>query len=175
MRQTIYYCVIGLGVLTGIVVLVRQFVSRERLDPPNVLAEQILENSPTEQRIRAAHDMVRHGSQARSEMHRVMSDLRTDDPEVMAATIEAAAAARCWQSLPRLFELMEHQDVRVRGKAGAAVGVIMGADYYFRAADPPEERAAKLALIKETYQHMNRRRILEQFYEGAAEGGANPR
>ena len=44
------------------------------------------------------------------------------------------------ESLPVLLKAMDDPDVLIRGRAGAAVQVIMGQDYQFRPDAPPEER-----------------------------------
>mgnify|MGYP000454058467 CR=1 FL=1 len=170
MRQTVYYGIIGLGILWGAVLLVRWLWFGDRLAPPSVLADRILNAPSAEEKISAAHDMVRHGPVARAEMDRVLATFRTDDPAVAVAVFDAAAAAKCWRSLPKLFDWMEHPDARIRGKAGSAVSVIMGADYFFRASDPPEKRAETLARIKMVYQRLQPE--LEAIFERGAAAGA---
>ena len=148
MRNTLYYPILGAGVLIGVVVLGIWLWSRDRLDPPEVLADRILNSPSAEERAAAARDMIRHGTRAREEIGRVLAGYQGDEPEVMVPLLQAAMKARTWQSLPQLFELMEHSDPRIRGKAGAAASRIMGADYYFRADDPPQQRAEVLTRMK---------------------------
>lgn len=170
MRQTVYYVIIGLGILWGAVLLARWLWFGDRLAPPSVLADRILNAPSADEKISAARDMVRHGPAARSEMDRVLAGFRSDDPAVMVAVFEAAASAKCWRNLPKLFEWMEHPDARVRGKAASAVSAIMGADYFFRASDPPEQRAETLARIKMVYQRLGPE--LEAIFERGAASGA---
>jgi hypothetical protein len=163
MRNTGYYLILGAGVLAGLVVLGMWLWPEQRLDPPEVLQQRILSSPSVDEQAAAARDMVRHGRRARPQINRVLTEYRDDRPEVMVPLLQAAQKARTWQSLPRLFALMEHPDPRVRGKAGAAAREIMGADYYFRANDPPEDRARVLARIRAIYQQMKPE--LEQFYQ----------
>lgn len=166
MRQIIYGLIIAGGVIAALVSAVRWLWPDEpRLDPPQVLEEQVRSATSTEQKVEAARQLVRHGPQASPQIGRLLREYRADEPEVMVPLLEAAGKARRWQELPRLFELMEHPDVRIRGKAGAAARVIMGADYGFRATDPPQKRAEDLARMKAIYREMLPR--LQEFYGGA--------
>ncbi len=110
----------------------------------------------------AARDLIQHGRNARGVAGRTLEQYRGNDPEVLIALIQATAKAGDWESVPRLVELMEHPDVRVRGKAGAAVCIIMGADYGFRAEDPPQKRREAIRLINQIYPTMKKK--LEQHY-----------
>ncbi len=126
MRQAVYGAIIAGGVATALVAAVRWLWPDEpRLDPPPVLEEQVLSATTTEQKVEAARQLVRHGPQASPQIGRLLRDYRDDEPEVMVPLLEAAGKARRWQELPRLFELMEHPDPRIRGKAGAAARTIM--------------------------------------------------
>jgi len=160
--------VIAGGVIAALVALVRWLVpDQPPLEPPEVLEEQVLSAPDTEQKAYAARQLVRHGVQARPQIRRLLREYHENEPEVMVPILEAAGKARCWQDLPRLFELMEHPDPRIRGKAGAAARTIMGADYGFRATDPPEKRAKDLARMKAIYREM--RQDLERFYSGSGQ------
>jgi hypothetical protein len=126
---------------------------REPLDPPEVLQERILSSGSGAEQAQAARDMVRHSEPARGAVHRALADYRGNDAGVLVPLAQSAMKTRDWRSIPRLFELMEHPDPKVRGKAGAAASVIMGADYGFHADAPPAERAEVLARMR--YIHEN--------------------
>jgi hypothetical protein len=98
--------------------------------------------------------MIRHGRRARVEVGRALANYRGEEPEVLVPLVQATMKAGSWQSLPRLFQLMEHSDPRIRGKAGAAASGLMGADYYFRADDSPEKREEILARMRVIYERM---------------------
>jgi hypothetical protein len=164
MRNVVCYLIIAVGLLTGIVVLCTRFWPEEQLDTPEVLADQIVQGESLEQQIIAARKMIRHGSQARGEVERVLVEYRGDDPEVIIPLVQAAGKAKAWRSIPNLFELMEHPDRQIRGKAGAAVRRIMGADYYFRAGDPEAKRKEKLDMMKRTYKVLKPE--LARLYDG---------
>ncbi|MHC4181327.1 MAG: hypothetical protein ACYSWU_27840 [Planctomycetota bacterium] len=163
MRQTVYYVIIGIGVLTGIVVLAVWLWPEDRPDPPEVLQDRILNSPSVKERAAAAREMVYHGPAARPQVNRVLDQYKGNEPEVMVPLLQASMKTGAWQSLPKLFKLMEHPDPRIRGKAGAAASKIMGADYYFRADDPPQERAKVLARMKDIYEQMKPR--LNEYYE----------
>jgi hypothetical protein len=110
----------------------------------------------------AARALLQHGKAARGVAGRTLEQYRGNDPEVLIPLIQATAKAGDWESVPRLVELMEHPDVRVRGKAGAAVRIIMGADYGFRAEDPPHKRREAIKLINQIYPTMKNK--LQQHY-----------
>jgi len=126
----------------------------ERLDPPEVLEQRVLQGPTVEVQSKAAADMVRHGEQARPVVRRTLAEYRGNDPDVLMPLAQGAMKQRDWQSLPRLFELMEHPDPRVRGKAGAAAAVIMDADYGFRAEAPPDKRREALLRIRLIHSNM---------------------
>lgn len=172
MRKTVYYLILGAGALSGVAVLAFCFWPGERLDPPEVLEDRILNSPSVEEQAAAARDMVRHGQGARTEVGRVLTKYEGNHPDVMVPLLQAAMKARTWRSLPRLFQLMEDPDPRIRGKAGAAARKIMGADYYFRADDPPAERAAALARMKAIYEQM--KPDLPGFYEGRKQEPSPP-
>lgn len=123
-----------------------------RVDPPEVLLERELHGDSVEVQVQAAQDMLQHGEEARPFARRALAEYRGNEPEVLVQLAQGVAKQRDWRSLPRLFELMEHDDPLVRGRAGAAVATIMGADYGFRANAPPEERRKVLAFIRHTHQ-----------------------
>lgn len=167
MRNTGYHLIIGAAVLTGTVFLCVYFWPGRRLDPPEVLEHRILNSRSAEERAHAARGMVRHGGRARVEVRRALARYKGDDPEVVVPLLQATAKARDWRSLPQLFKLMEHPDPRVRGKAGAAARTIMGADYFFRADDPPRKRKEVLARMIAIYRRMLP--DLQRFYEDQKE------
>jgi len=130
--------------------------SAQREDPPQVLQERVLQGNSPEVQSQAAQDMVKYkaSEEARPFVHQALAEYRGNDPEVLVPLVQGVLKQRDYKSLPRLFDLMEHPDPRVRGKAGAAVSEIMGADYGFHAADPPEKRREVLKHIRAIYPKM---------------------
>ena len=59
---------------------------------------------------------------------------------------------RDYRSMPSLLDLLEHEDSLVRGRAGAAVQKILGADFGFRANLPEDQRAKVIAVIRHDYE-----------------------
>jgi hypothetical protein len=138
--------------------------SNVHLDPPDVLRERVVQGPTVEVRAEAASDLVRHDEAAhvQSEVHSAVAEYHGTEPEVLVPLARAVAKQRDWRSLPRMFDLMEHPDPKVRGKAGAAVKVICGADYGFRAEDPPAKRQEALRRIRAIQATMVPK--LEEFY-----------
>lgn len=132
------------------------------LDPPEVVAKRLAKTEPTEQRVEAAQDLVRHGAAALPQIQTAIKQHARDEPEVVAPLIQAAMRAEDYQSLPELFDLMEHPDERIRGRAGAAVQRLMGADYGFRAKLSRAERSKIVAQIRSEYVVLKGR--LEEVY-----------
>jgi HEAT repeat protein len=67
---------------------------------------------------------------------------------VRAAAADALGAMGDSQSMPQLLAAMEDANAAVRGRAGVAVQRILGADFFFRANDPPEKREDTLQRIR---------------------------
>lgn len=152
--KNVQYVVLALGALILVVILAVSFWPEGVPDPPEVLEERIVSGETVEQRAEAARDMIYHGEAARGYAGEALSRYERSEPEVLVPLVQSVQKARDWRSIPRLFELMEHPDPLIRGKAGAAASKIMGADYFFRANDPPEKRAEALARMKEIYANM---------------------
>jgi hypothetical protein len=167
-NNTVYFIIIGVGVVVGLVMLgLRMLPEEEKIEPPQVLAEQILQSkTPVKQRAIAARKMIVHGRAARPEIRRVVESYKGNDPEVIIPLVQATAKANNYQSIPRLFELMEHPDVRIRGKAGAAVRKMMGADYGFRATDSKQKREEKLNMMRRAHGQMLNDGVLSKLYDG---------
>jgi len=123
-----------------------------------------VETAPTEvERSQAARDLVRHGEAAREEIHTALVRKQPEEPEVIAPLLQATMKVRDHRSLPTAIDLLDHPDPLVRGRAGAAVREILGADFGFRANDPPEKRAKVVAMIKADYANAHQR--IGEFYE----------
>jgi HEAT repeat protein len=121
--------------------------------PPEVLATESLGNGPLVVRERAAIELADYGERALPQLRQVFRESTV--PEVRAAAILGISQAKDWQSVPELLNAMEDESLLVRGRAGAAVRDLIGADYHFRAEDPPEKRAAILSEIRRVYHVMN--------------------
>ena len=69
-------------------------------------------------------------------------------PESRAEAAAQLGAMRDRQSMPQLIAALEDDDLNVRARANAAVIQILGADFFFRADDPPERRRQAVERIK---------------------------
>jgi hypothetical protein len=134
----------------------------ERLEPPEVLQERVLQGTTVEVQAEAAQAMVRHGPAAQPFIRQALAEYRGNDADVLVPLLQGAQRQRDWRNMNRLFELMEHADPRVRGKAGAAVVEIMGADYGFAASDPPAKRREVLGRMRAVYEKMKPK--VEEYY-----------
>lgn len=167
-REKIYYSAIGGGLLCFVLIIVWQVWPDpiEPLDPPGVLAQR-LETAPPDQKVKAANDFVRHGEAARSEVRSALSQHQRHEPEVVAPLLQATMKNRDYRSMPTLLDLLEHEDPIVRGRAGAAIQKILGADLGFRANAPDEERTRVIKLIRQDYENGMSR--MHEFYSGQRE------
>lgn len=161
-KQHVYCLVIALGIVAPIVSCYLCQSTEEKLDPPEVLSERVLNEDSTEAQVEAARELVRYGEPtrtdyqpaARREIRRALARSHGKDPEVRKTLLQAAMKMRDWRSVPEVFKAMEDPDPAIRGRAGAAARIIMGADFYFRANDPPEKRAEIIAVMKREYERM---------------------
>lgn len=153
-REPIYYAVIGVGVLAivGVVVWNTWPEQREPLPPPQVLAEQLDNATTKEERVEAARAFIRHGDAARVEVRAALEQHKQYEAEVVAPLLQATMKNRDYRSLPTLIDLLEDEDPNVRGRAGAAIQKILGADFGFRANLPKEEREKIIEFIKQDYE-----------------------
>lgn len=167
-RQKIYYLIIALNVTVVSVAGAMYAFSgvdspKERpLDPPQVVVQRLKTAEKKAARVKAARDLIRHGERARVEIRSAVREHQHDDPEVLAPLVQATMKTRDHRSMPTLIELLEHPDPLVRGRAGAAIQKILGADFGYRANDPPQQRAKIVELIKQDYQNAQDR--IREFY-----------
>ena len=165
-RDHVYYAIIGAGLLTivGLVIWQVRPEPEEPLDPPEVLVQKLNSNASKEEKVKAARDFIRHGEAARREVRVAVNQHQQYDREVVAPLLQATAKNRDYRSMPTLLKLLEHKDPLVRGRAGAAVQKILGADFGFDARATPEERARVIKMIKEDYQN-GMGRLLEFYHD----------
>jgi len=139
----------------------------DRLDPPDVLLERVVRGDSVKIQTKAAQDMLQHGEEARPFARRALAEYTGNDPAVLMPLVQGIAKQRDWRSIPRLFTLMEHDDPGVRGRAGAAVVTIMGADYGFRANDAPQVRRETLKNMRAIHTSLLPK--LQKFYASQEE------
>lgn len=149
-RETVYYSIIGSAVvIVGLVTyLSRRSAPQSTLPAPRDLQQQVAAEAPTETKVHAARNLIRHGRAARTEVRQSLERHESQPPAVVVPLLQATAKNRDHRSLPTLVQLLEHPDSEVRGQAGVAVRKILGADFGFRANDPPDKRAKAVAHIK---------------------------
>lgn len=164
-RDHIYYTVIGAGLLIIIAAVLWTTWpdAEEPLAPPVALAQQISSNAPKEEKVKAAQDFIRHGEAARVEIRTALDSYEQQPPEVVAPLLQATMKTRDYRSMPTLLKLLEHEDPVVRGRAGAAVQKILGADFGFRANASESERKKVIATIKQDYANSAAR--INEFYK----------
>ena len=76
----------------------------------------------------------------------------SDSPEVRADSAGRLGAWHDRQSMPQLIAALDDDDLNVRARAGAAVIEILGADFLFRADDPPQRRRQAVERIKKHWE-----------------------
>jgi hypothetical protein len=155
---------IVVGVFLFVCVIAYVAWPRQEMEPPEVLQEQIISGDSDEEKIAAAQKLIKHGRKARPQVRKTIESVQQQIAKVekpkdtqvrlVAPLMQAAVSSGDWQSIPRLFDLMEHPDPRIRGRAGAAAQELLGADYYWRANDPPDKRKRLLNLMRDQYERM---------------------
>ena len=168
-REPIYYTTIGGGLLVIVAIAIWQFWPEhvEPLPPPAEVAQTLDNSSQTEQQVAAANQFVRHGPAARQEVRTALNQHQRYDPEVVEPLVQASMKNRDYRSMPTLMELLNHEDVMVRGRAGAAVTKILGVDVGYRAEMPEPERKKMIEAIRMTYE--NSLPQLREHYAGQSE------
>ena len=168
-REQIYYTTIGCGVLIIVGVVVWQVWPEpvEPLPPPGVLAQTLDSSASKEEKVKAANGFVRHGPVARLEVRSALSQHKVYEPEVVEPLVQATMKNRDYRSVPALIELLDHPDPLVRGRAGAAITKIIGADMGYRANMPEAERKKMIKAIEFTYREALPQ--LQRHYSGQTE------
>jgi HEAT repeat protein len=134
---------------------------REDLGSPQALAEEALQAPTLKQRESAARRMVRIGKPAAQHLRRVLVESKT--PEVRAACIQGLATHWDYDGMPALLDALEDESPLVRGRAGAAVEKMLGADFGFRFDDPPEKRAKSVNTLRQEWARMQNSPVLEDW------------
>ena len=94
-------------------------------------------------------------------------DMKSTSPEVRAAAADQLGHLRDFDAMPLLLAAMDDEDVEVRGRAGTAVGKILGVDFYFRADDPPTERRQAKARMTQLWEAWQKKGVHLRPAEGA--------
>lgn len=123
-----------------------------RASTPEQLAEQALSGENPIAQTRAAAQLSTQG--AAPQLREVIA--RTRNPEVRATAAQALGDLEDFQSVPELLRLCDDPSPLVRGRAGAAVTNIIGMDFFFKADDPPKERATAIESMRRAYDQMRR-------------------
>lgn len=124
----------------------------------------VLEGETAAVRAGGAQGLLELGKQARAQIRRAIEEYEDGEVEVLLPLIRAVQRAEAWRGLPRLFDLMESTDRRIRGRAGAAAQQLMGAAYGFAAGAAEPERAAVIARMREAYEIPSYQARLQEFY-----------
>lgn len=124
--------------------------SGDRLRSPEELTRVALTGGSDADKEQAALDLARSGEAAREPLRRVLAE--SSNPDVRAAAIQGLGELRDGDSLPDLIKLLEDPSDKVRGRAGVAVGNIIGIDFRFNATDSQTGRAKAVKAIKQAYE-----------------------
>lgn len=80
------------------------------------------------------------------------AELQSTSAETRAAAADQLGHLRDFDAMPLLLPAMDDESAEVRGRAGAAVGKILGVDFYYRADDPPVERRQAVARLTQLWE-----------------------
>lgn len=119
---------------------------------PEQLAEQALSAENPIAQARATTELRTRG--AAPQLREVMAQTR--DAEVRATAAQALGDLEDFQSVPELLTLCDDASPLVRGRAGAALCSILGADFPFAADLPPDKRTRVTDAMRKMYEQMRR-------------------
>ena len=147
---------LGLACVAGVILLILlvwNFMGgvEPPLPPPAQLVDEVNSAATTEQRVAAARQLIRHGREARREVRSLLQSHSDYEPEVVAPIVQATGKNRDYRSMPLLLDLLDSPDPQVRGQSAVAVQKILGADFGFRANDPPEVRREVVKRMRADY------------------------
>ena len=125
-----------------------------RASTPEQLAEQALSGDNPVIQQQAAATLAHPQFAAVPQLRQVLKEAR--HPDVRAAAAQGLGDVQDFQSVPELLRLCDDPSPLVRGRAGAAVTNIIGMDFFFKAEDPPKERAAAIESMRRAYDQMRR-------------------
>jgi HEAT repeat protein len=149
--KSLYYITGGLFIVLIVAYAADLFSGAPRKAPPAELSNRALTGATAEERERAALELAENDAGI-SQMREVLA--KSDSPRVKSAVIQGLGAQRDWESMPKLIDALSDPSEEVRDRAGSAVTVMLGVDYHFRAADPPQKRDAALKSIRKRYEAM---------------------
>jgi HEAT repeat protein len=93
----------------------------------------------------------------RTDPQTLVAALRSDpSPDVRQAAARGIGLVRYWEGMPDLINALNDSSEDVRREAGAAIHRIWRADFLYRADDPPEQRAQRVALIRSLWDDYSR-------------------
>ena len=94
------------------------------------------------------------------------ADMKSPTPETRAAAADRLGHLHDFDAMPLLLAAMDDENQEVRGRAGAAVGKILGVDFYFRADDPPKERREAMGRITQLWEAWQKKGVHTRPAEG---------
>jgi HEAT repeat protein len=165
-RQYVQYTVIASGALALLFVMAGYLRPRGDSSKPTIdaLVSQVQNAENPQSRVEAALQLARAATPDHmAPPLQVLAPLRQtltsphEPPGVRAAAADALGQWRDLSSMDQLLLAMEDSDPYVRGRASMAVRRILGADYYFRATDPPAQRRQALAVIRQDWEKFKQR------------------
>jgi hypothetical protein len=116
------------------------------------LARQALSGENEIIQVQATVQLGSHGFTP--QLREVMAQSR--EPDVRATAVQALGDLQDFSSVPHLLQLCDDQSPLVRGRAGAALCSILGADFPFHSEMSAAERRPVIEAMRNMYQQMRR-------------------
>jgi hypothetical protein len=143
-------CLLGAAVLAWV-----YWPRSSHATTPEELAEQALSGNDQAVQSRAALQLTRFDRrEAAPPLRQVLREAR--HAEVRAAAIQGLGEVADFESVPELLRLCNDPSPLVRGRAGAALCEILGADFPFEADLPAAQRAEVIDAMRRMYDQMRR-------------------
>lgn len=121
--------------------------------PPEELAQTAMSpEASTNVQERAVLELANSGEEAKVHLRQILE--QTPKDEIKAAAVLAIGRVRDWDSMPRLFQILENfaENSWVRARAGSSVNILLGKNFAFQVTDPEEQQAEAIRQMKALYQ-----------------------
>ena len=122
------------------------------------LTEAALNGLASEQE-KATQELAERGPAAIGSLRRILAESKS--AAVRAIAVQSLGTLGDLQSMPALLDAMDDADPQVRSRAGVAATNLLRGDFRFRTEDAPAKRKAIIHQMREAYDQLVVRRVVQ--------------